>query len=807
MTWIHAFLGLLLFCPALFSQTTTPDSRLKLGDLSKVLRDATLDPEACFRVREFAYRRNEVRIFLTEGILIFRKPVNGMRTGAVFVASEELEDAEILLIPPNRMERRSLASFTGEPNLDEHFHAAVFLFTDGTGEKWMDELNRSETAKRSPERGVLAAEKWNDVVRNLSDSLETRLLEDLSNGGGPGKGCFFAALSGRKLGNFDIYLDPRGREELLVGQMENLEGRNRYNFWAHFEPKRTQPRVMPGPVAKIERFEVKAVIAEDLQFRATVRMTLRSNQDGLSVLPVDLSPRLRVKAARWNGEPVEVFQRDALRANLLRNGDSEGLLLQPAQPLKLGETGVLEIEEEGNIFFRAGNDVLYLATRASWFPQMQFQAAPFEASFEHSKLLTLVCPGQRKETTKGDSKLTTCKVDQPLRLFGFNLGAFESTSVKRGSFEVEVYANKTLESALVSRPAQQIMVAPQPGPGQRRRIDFPVVMNSPSPPADPLSRMPAMAEEIAGAMEFFTSLFGPPPLARVVAAPIPGAFGQGFPGFLYLSTLAYLEDRNLPAAEKAEWQGRYFREILEAHELAHQWWGNHVGFENYRDEWLSEAFANYSALLYLEKRRGGKPIETVLEEYKRRLIFEGKDGKSLESAGPLVFGMRLRYSDPVAWHAVTYGKSTWVLHMLRNRLGDAAFFKMLAQLVKDYAGKAMTTEDLRRAAAAMLPKDAPDRELVNFFETWVYGTGLPHLELTSTVKGIAPRKVIELRLKQTLVPEDFALDVPVEIQLPRGQKSIRWMRSGPEDDVLEIPFAGAVPPKVLLDPRGTILKR
>jgi aminopeptidase N len=107
----------------------------------------------------------------------------------------------------------------------------------------------------------------------------------------------------------------------------------------------------------------------------------------------------------------------------------------------------------------------------------------------------------------------------------------------------------------------------------------------------------------------------------------------------------------------------------------------------------------------------------------------------------------------------------------------------------------------------MLPKDAPDRELVNFFETWVYGTGLPHLELTSTVKGVAPRKVLELRLKQTLVPEDFALDVPVEIQLPRGQKSIRWMRSGPEDDVLEIPFAGAVPPKVLLDPRGTILKR
>ncbi len=795
------------FCPALFSQATSSTAPVKLGELSRVLREAGLDPEASFRVREFAYRRNEVRLFLTEGLLIFRKPVNGIRTGAVFVATEELEDAEMLLIPPNRMERRSLASFTGEPNLDEHFHAAVFLFTDGTGEKWIEELNRSETAKRSPERGVLVAEKWNDVVRNLSDSLETRLLEDLRNGGGPGKGCFFAALSGRKLGNFDIFFDPRGREELLIGQMEHLEGGNRYNFWAHFEPKRPQPRVLSGPVAKIERFEVKAAIAEDLQFSATIRMTLRSNQDGLNVLPVDLSPRLRVKAARWNGEPVEVFQRDALRANLLRNGDSEGLLLQPAKPLKQGEVGVLEIEEEGNIFFRAGNGVLYLATRASWFPQMQFQAAPFEASFEHPNSLTLVCPGERKEVTEGDRKRTTCKVDPPLRLFGFNLGAFESASVKRGGFEVEVYANKTLESALLNRPTQ-ILVSPPPAPGQRRRIDFPVVMNTQAAvPVDPLSRMPSMAEEIAGAMEFFSSLFGPPPLARVVAAPIPGSFGQGFPGFLYLSTLAYLEDRHLPAAERAEWQGRYFREILEAHELAHQWWGNHVGFENYRDEWLAEALANYSALLYLEKRRGIKPVETVLEEYKRRLISESKDGKSLESAGPLVFGMRLRYSNPVAWHAVNYGKSTWVLHMLRNRLGDAAFLKMLAQLVKDYSGKAMTTEDLRRSAAAMLPKDAPDRELVNFFETWVYGTGVPHLELTSALKGVGPRKVLELRLKQTLVAEDFALDVPVEIQLARGQKSIRWMRSGAEEDLLEIPFTGATPPKVALDPRGTILKR
>ena len=776
----------------------------KLAELSLALKQAQLDPEACFRVREFTYRRNEVRIYLTEGVLMFRKPVNGVRTGAVFVASEELEDAEILMIPPNRMERKSLASFTGSPNLDEHFRSAAFLFTDGTAERWIAELSQSTTARRSPERGVLVAESWNEVIRNLSDSLEPRLLEDLSNGGGPGKGFFFAALSGRSLGNFDIYFDPRGREELFIGQLENVEGRNRYNFWSHFEPKRPEPRPRPIPAAKIESFEVLAEIGDDLRFRATVKMRLRSNQEGLNVFPMDLSPRLRVMSARWNGEAVEVYQRDALRANLLRNSDSEGLLLRPPVPLKAGEMGILEVEEEGDLFFRSGNGVLYLATRASWFPQMMFQSAPFQASFEHPKNLMLVCPGLRTETLKGERKVTKCRVDRPVRLFGFNLGSFESSKVNRGGFEVEVYANKTIESALESRPSQ--MILPQVPAMPRRRMEMPAVMASAAPPPDPLSRMPSMAAEIAGALEYFSSIFGPPPLSRVVAAPIPGAFGQGFPGFLYLSTLAYLEDRNLPAADRAEWQGRNFREILQAHESAHQWWGNQVTFDNYRDEWLAEALANYSALLYLEKRKGAKAIEPVLEEYRRRLLLENKDGKEADSVGPLVFGMRLRYADPAAWHSITYGKGTWVLHMLRSRLGDEAFLKTLGQLAREFADKPMNTEDLRRTAAENLPKDAPDRDLANFFETWVYGTGIPLLEMTSTVKGSAPRAVVEIRLKQTKAGENFAVDVPVEIQLPRGQKMIRWIRSDSPEEVVEV-RSGAVPLKVSLDPKGVMLKR
>lgn len=789
-----------------------------LSSLAQELKEAGLDPEACFRVRDFQYRRAEARFYFTDGVLIFRKPVRGLRTAALFVAAEDIGDAELLLIPPNKMERRSLSAFTQSPNLDEHFAIAAFLFSDGSGEKWLEKLQAMEqgksnsggSAKSSPERGLVLAEKWNQTIRNLGSSLEPRFLEDLSNGAGSKSGFFFSAISGKTLGNFDLYFDPRGSEELMVGQLVGEAESRRYNFWTHFEPKRpagAEARRPPEPPYVIERYQVEAEIGDDLRLRAKVRMTLRAREDNLRVVPLTLSPLLEVKAARWNSQDREVYQRDALRASLLRASSVESVLVSLDEPLALGARGELEIEQEGAVFRPAGNGVLYLSTRANWYPQMSMQAAPFEAVFLHNKTLTLVCPGQRVERMLGERKQTTCKVENPVRLFGFNLGELVVNSVKRGNFEVEVFANKRLETALERMPQTITMTPPPLGPaaGRSRRVDLPALIPA-TPPASPLARVPEMTEDIAGALEYFAGLLGPPAMNKLVAAPIPGTFGQGFPGFLYLSTLAYLEDQAMPAAQRAEWQNRYFRDLLQAHEVAHQWWGNLVSFDSYKDEWLAEALANYSALLYLEKRRGPKAVETVLESYKQRLLTTGEGGKAHENSGPVVFGMRLQYSNPEAWRTITYDKGTWILHMLRGRMGDAAFVKMLGQLAHDFAAKPMRSDDLRRVAASYLPKDAPDQQLENFFETWVYGVGVPTLELTSTVKGVAPKARAVITLKQSGVGEDFSVDVPVEISLPKGQKIVRWIRSSDGEETIELP-TGALPLKVQLDPRHLLLHR
>src|SRR5690242_19096283 len=101
----------------------------RAGDIARVIRENSFDRDECYRVRDITLVKEDLRIYLTDGHLIFAKPVAGHRVAAVFTADVEGGDAEIMLLPPDHAERRALASYTKSPNLDEHFHTAVFFFT------------------------------------------------------------------------------------------------------------------------------------------------------------------------------------------------------------------------------------------------------------------------------------------------------------------------------------------------------------------------------------------------------------------------------------------------------------------------------------------------------------------------------------------------------------------------------------------------------------------------------------------------------------------------------------------------------
>jgi aminopeptidase N len=299
--------------------------------------------------------------------------------------------------------------------------------------------------------------------------------------------------------------------------------------------------------------------------------------------------------------------------------------------------------------------------------------------------------------------------------------------------------------------------------------------------------------------------FGPPPLKTLTVSPIPGTFGQGFPGLLYLSTITYLNPEHRPAGVRSEPQQTFFSEILSAHETAHQWWGNAVASAGYQDDWIMEGLANYSALLYLEKRKGARALESVLEQYKSHLVAKTEDGRRMDSAGPVIWGARLENSRvPGAWRTIIYEKGSWIMHMLRRRIGDERFLAMLGELRRRYQYRALTTEQFRQLAAQFLPPRSPDPQLEAFFDQWVYGTGIPTLRLNHSVRGKEPSVRITGTVTQTDADEDFSTYVPIEVQFSKAKPLTHWVRTaaGPVTFSLTVRQA---PAKILLDPTYSVL--
>jgi aminopeptidase N len=254
-------------------------------------------------------------------------------------------------------------------------------------------------------------------------------------------------------------------------------------------------------------------------------------------------------------------------------------------------------------------------------------------------------------------------------------------------------------------------------------------------------------------------------------------------------------------------QALYFDDLLEAHEVAHQWWGNRVTASFYRDGWLMEAMANVSALLYMEKSKGRHSTDVMLDSYRDLLLEKTQGGQTVESLGPIVFGLRLENSQlPSAYRSITYGKGTWIMQMLRRRMGDERFGSMLAEVLRRYDRRDITTEEFRALAARFLPARSEDPQLTSFFDQWVYATGIPTLKLSWSVKGKAPDVRLVGTVTQADVVPDFTALVPVEIQPARGPAITRWVRTSSDPVTFTVPLNQA-PAKVVLDPHNAVLRR
>jgi aminopeptidase N len=228
---------------------------------------------------------------------------------------------------------------------------------------------------------------------------------------------------------------------------------------------------------------------------------------------------------------------------------------------------------------------------------------------------------------------------------------------------------------------------------------------------------------------------------------------------------------------------------LIAHEIAHQWFGDSVTESTWSDLWLSEGFATYFAGLFLQRYESEEAFQRYMqnaaatafeyEKQKRIPIFD----RDTEDLFKLLNGNN-------------YQKGAWVLHMLRTRLGDEAFFRGIRSYYKAHAGATASTEDLRAAL-----EKSSGSDLRAFFARWVYDSGHPQYELTWQWSG---RRELRLVLKQLQVGNVFLDDVPVTIRTASGARDVVLK---PTDKALvQTIQLREQPTGVELDPRNALLK-
>jgi hypothetical protein len=787
-----------------------PASGGTAADIARAVRENSFDRDECYRVRDLTLIKEDIRVYLTDGYLIFSKPVAGRRMAAVFSADVEGGDGEVILLPPDRAERRSMAAFIDAPNLDEHIRAAVLLFTGDAYDQLKSQMANNPANRKAPEMAPVLDEQWSPVLRNLGTSYQVRLTLDLMGGRANANRLFAGMFRSTKLGNFDVVYDPGTMEQIMAGQLATRDNRLYFDTWTSFGARSS--RQNPTPLVRdpqLGDYRIDATVAPDLTLNVITRVKARVTAASVAAVPFEIAGEMPVTEVRVDGVAAEVLQAESVRLNLARGGDSL-FLVAPAEPLHAGREYEFEFHHSGKVIHDAGDRVYYVSSRGNWYPTNGHRFSNFDLTFHFPHDLDLVSVGDVVEArVEGDMRVVRRRTSAPVRIAGFNLGDYVHAKVERGGYEVDVCANRKLEASLRPRvPSIPPLVMQPPSGISRRRPDS---VEAPTPierVPNPIENLQALAGEVASAMEFMAARFGPPAMPHLTVSPIPGAFGQGFPGLIYLSTLAYL--KNIPGTRIVGPNPSseiFFQDVLQSHEVAHQWWGNRVTPATYRDNWLMEALANYSALLYLEKRRGARSMEIMLDTYRDALLAKNAAGQVVDSAGPIVLGTRLETSqEPRAWRSITYGKGSWIMQMLRARLGDQKFLALLAEMSKRYDRKDITTEEFRLLAAEYLPAKSDDPKLESFFEQWVYGTGIPTVKLSSSVKGAAPNVRLTGTVTQSGVDGDFTASVPVEIVIAKGRTVTQWVRSADVPVTFTV-LLKAAPLKVTLDPHYGLLRK
>jgi hypothetical protein len=725
-----------------------------------------MDPAKSAHAENVEIVRDRVRINLTDGTIQFTQPANGVVFGAVFHGRGRLQ-AE----PANPQEAQQLRLFTKQDKLNVEFTDATFSFTDGLLEevakqvKWQAAASAADDlyAKRQREREDLGASSVPRMLRGILSADR-------------GRTAYFLADLKTDKGWVEVHDDAMDPEDIGVGRWVDVGPFKIFDTWMSFPAgARTSAEAWKDPQAKedfiIRGYKIDAAVTSGADLNATAHLDLEPRLAGQSVIIFDLDSNLRLESVKDSGNnSLPFYQSRETKDRNQSYGDYVAVIL--AQPLAVGTPLSLAFRYGGKRAIRKEGGGNYFCESSGWYPARpnSFSGrSDFEITFHSPKNSTLVATGGKTgETTDGNTRVTTWKSEIPLSVAGFAYGDYKVVNDKAGDVAVDIYANR--EGDDITNSLQRVFES-----GQAM-----CAVGSMSPSG--MGKV--MGAEMANTVRVFSAYFGPYPYKHlsITSLPIAYSYGQGWPGLIYLWSGSFLDStqRNCIGLKDETGLTDFFR----GHESSHQWWGHRVGWKSYHDQWLSEGFADFSGILYVQYRES---MKTALGEWrKEKEKIRNKDpyGHSRGALGPIWMGQRIRSSitDPRAYQDLIYSKGAYILQMLRMQMmsprdqdPEHAFKEMMQDYCKTFDNKAASTEDFKAIVEKHMTHGMDldgNHKMDWFFNQYVYGMGEAQYTFHSTAEAAADGKThLKGEITRAGVPDTWKDAVPLYAHV--GDKTVK----------------------------------
>lgn len=715
-----AFAGLLFGSPAPALATPSP------AELLEGIRSSELEPAKAVELSGVRLAMGAATFDVAHGVMVPASSVGEHAVEMVFLGR-----ARVLMEPPDAIEGGQLELFTGDSRLAETVTEGVLVVTLDAASKAL--LDRPALEELDAERAAKAEElfaTWRSSPERKLLGVEGALLGDAV--GDPFTEGYFAGwLDGGEVGRFLFLDDPGQDEQVTVGQFVELEASEKekrklrrvlhkqkkkgrlmgvevedlgtWDTWVSTTHRREDGAPRPGLQAfEPQHYTLDATLDprdQSLQGKARLRLMAVSDVGRIAVLTLDSNLVVdEIKDAA--GEPLFFYHQG-----------SEVRVVLPEAPARESLTEI-EVTYHGNVLQKFEGKTYFLDNTMYWYPHCgSTDLATYDLTLRWPKRYDVVASGEKVEGgEEGDFAWARHRLDVPTVAASFELGRFRTLTRQAGHVEISLSLDTEAKGLL--RDNQEELL-----------------------------------DTLAEALLFFEETYGPYPLDRLTAVTTPRTYSQSLLGFITLSTIMMLDEDGLMALLFGFEDPR----TVIAHEVAHQWWGHVVGIKSYREEWISESMANYSAVVFNRKKLAPERPSAIgpTTGWQIEMSQQTEDGRAYESLGPLALGSRLNSSIAYAHGSIVYKKGAVVMDMLSRFFGEENFLKVLKAAAGYVNHRSISTEDFLTLVSKLSGAD-----LEGFADQFIYGTGLPEVYYTYDIEPQGEGWVIRVKTRQQS-PHDF----------------------------------------------------